>query len=93
METPGKKVLLTSSGDEISKNIAFHLAKRGCRFESYSQALNSMLSMRAWLMRKWWKENINMNSDSLNIILSGLFYWYIFSQTDGSKNMLFIKFA
>ncbi|XP_062151659.1 uncharacterized protein LOC133860043 [Alnus glutinosa] len=31
METPGKKVLLTSSGDEISKNIAFHLAKRGCR--------------------------------------------------------------
>ncbi|GMY13053.1 3-oxoacyl-[acyl-carrier-protein] reductase FabG [Fagus crenata] len=31
METPGKKVLLTSNGDEISENIAFHLAKRGCR--------------------------------------------------------------
>lgn len=31
METPGKKVLLTSSGDEISKNIALQLAKWGCR--------------------------------------------------------------
>ncbi|XP_058187113.1 uncharacterized protein LOC131304034 [Rhododendron vialii] len=31
MENPGKKVLLTSSGDEISLNIARHLANRGCR--------------------------------------------------------------
>ncbi|KAF8399993.1 hypothetical protein HHK36_015866 [Tetracentron sinense] len=31
MENPAKKVLLTSNGDEISKNIAYHLAKRGCR--------------------------------------------------------------
>lgn len=31
MENPGKKVLLTSNGDEISLNIAHHLAKRGCR--------------------------------------------------------------
>ncbi|KAK6155373.1 hypothetical protein DH2020_009621 [Rehmannia glutinosa] len=31
MENPGKKVLLTSSGDEISINIAHHLAQRGCR--------------------------------------------------------------
>ncbi|XP_031263847.1 uncharacterized protein LOC116122067 [Pistacia vera] len=31
MESPVKKVLLTSDGDEISRNIAFHLAKRGCR--------------------------------------------------------------
>ncbi|GFP98996.1 levodione reductase [Phtheirospermum japonicum] len=31
MENPGKKVLLTSSGDEISINIARHLAQRGCR--------------------------------------------------------------
>ncbi|KAL3630840.1 hypothetical protein CASFOL_023824 [Castilleja foliolosa] len=31
MENPGKKVLLTSSGDEISINIALHLAQRGCR--------------------------------------------------------------
>ncbi|KAI3457818.1 hypothetical protein Pfo_014481 [Paulownia fortunei] len=31
MENPGKKVLLTSSGDEISFNIAHHLAQRGCR--------------------------------------------------------------
>ncbi|KAM3761135.1 hypothetical protein ACB098_01G244500 [Castanea mollissima] len=29
-ETPGKKVLITSDGDEISENIALHLAKRGC---------------------------------------------------------------
>ncbi|KAJ4974416.1 hypothetical protein NE237_007590 [Protea cynaroides] len=31
MATPVKKVLLTSSGDAISLNIAYHLAKRGCR--------------------------------------------------------------
>lgn len=31
MENSGKKVLLTSSGDEISYNIARHLAQRGCR--------------------------------------------------------------
>ncbi|KAL9454413.1 hypothetical protein AB3S75_009910 [Citrus x aurantiifolia] len=31
MENQAKRVLLTSDGDEISKNIAFHLAKRGCR--------------------------------------------------------------
>ncbi|KAJ9152705.1 hypothetical protein P3X46_026240 [Hevea brasiliensis] len=31
MENPVKRVLLTSNGDEISQNIAFHLAKRGCR--------------------------------------------------------------
>lgn len=31
MENQGKKVLVTSNGDEISANIAFHLAKRGCR--------------------------------------------------------------
>ena len=35
-ETPGKKVLITSDGDEISENIALHLAKRGCRFVSNS---------------------------------------------------------
>lgn len=32
MENQGKRVLVTSNGDEISSNIAFHLAKRGCRF-------------------------------------------------------------
>ncbi|KAI9120616.1 hypothetical protein K1719_007649 [Acacia pycnantha] len=31
MEGEGKRVLLTSSGDDISKSIAFHLAKQGCR--------------------------------------------------------------
>jgi NAD(P)-dependent dehydrogenase (short-subunit alcohol dehydrogenase family) len=31
MENIGKKVLLTSAGDEISLNIAHHLAQRGCR--------------------------------------------------------------
>lgn len=31
MESHGKKVLLTSNGDEISINIARQLAKRGCR--------------------------------------------------------------
>ncbi|EOY02842.1 NAD(P)-binding Rossmann-fold superfamily protein isoform 1 [Theobroma cacao] len=31
MENQAKKVLLTSNGDEISMNIALHLAKRGCR--------------------------------------------------------------
>ncbi|CAA2999647.1 Hypothetical predicted protein [Olea europaea subsp. europaea] len=31
MTTPGKKVLLTSSGDKISLNIARHLTQRGCR--------------------------------------------------------------
>ncbi|XP_059669963.1 uncharacterized protein LOC132315638 [Cornus florida] len=31
MENPMKKVLLTSNGDEISLNVAHHLAKRGCR--------------------------------------------------------------
>ncbi|KAL6508173.1 hypothetical protein OROHE_021715 [Orobanche hederae] len=31
MENQGKKVLLTSSGDEISTNIARRLAQRGCR--------------------------------------------------------------
>ncbi|XP_010550219.1 PREDICTED: carbonyl reductase [NADPH] 2 [Tarenaya hassleriana] len=31
MENPAKKVLLTSNGDGISRNIAFHLAKQGCR--------------------------------------------------------------
>ncbi|KAL0377276.1 UNVERIFIED_CONTAM: 3-oxoacyl-[acyl-carrier-protein] reductase FabG [Sesamum radiatum] len=31
MATPGKKVLLTSSGDQISFHIARHLAQRGCR--------------------------------------------------------------
>ncbi|XP_044467067.1 3-oxoacyl-[acyl-carrier-protein] reductase FabG-like [Mangifera indica] len=31
MEKPVKKVLLTSDGDKISQNIAFNLAKRGCR--------------------------------------------------------------
>ncbi|KAG8384987.1 hypothetical protein BUALT_Bualt04G0175300 [Buddleja alternifolia] len=31
MENQGKKVLLTSNGDEISINIAYHLAQRGCR--------------------------------------------------------------
>ncbi|KAL6541405.1 hypothetical protein OROGR_010891 [Orobanche gracilis] len=31
MESQGKKVLLTSSGDEISINIARRLAQRGCR--------------------------------------------------------------
>ncbi|XP_028771373.1 uncharacterized protein LOC114728621 [Neltuma alba] len=31
MERQGTRVLLTSSGDDISRSIAFHLAKRGCR--------------------------------------------------------------
>ncbi|XWS30518.1 hypothetical protein CRYUN_Cryun24cG0124700 [Craigia yunnanensis] len=31
MENQAKNVLLTSNGDEISVNIALHLAKRGCR--------------------------------------------------------------
>ncbi|KAL5581394.1 hypothetical protein UlMin_013836 [Ulmus minor] len=31
METRGKRVLLTSNGDQISQNIAFDLARRGCR--------------------------------------------------------------
>lgn len=31
MESQGKRVLLTSNGDEISENIALHLVKRGCR--------------------------------------------------------------
>ncbi|KAL6959166.1 hypothetical protein U1Q18_038172 [Sarracenia purpurea var. burkii] len=31
MGNPGKKVLLTSNGDEISLNVAHHLASRGCR--------------------------------------------------------------
>ncbi|KAL7257137.1 hypothetical protein ACSBR1_010965 [Camellia fascicularis] len=31
MENFGKKVLLTSNGDDVSLNIAHHLAKRGCR--------------------------------------------------------------
>ncbi|XP_077251787.1 uncharacterized protein LOC143891013 [Tasmannia lanceolata] len=31
METSGKRVLLTSNGDDLSRNIAFHLAKCGCR--------------------------------------------------------------
>ncbi|KAI7992252.1 hypothetical protein LOK49_LG12G00638 [Camellia lanceoleosa] len=31
MENHGKKVLLTFNGDEISFNIAHHLAKHGCR--------------------------------------------------------------
>lgn len=31
MEESGKRVLLTSGGDEISKGIAYHLAKSGCR--------------------------------------------------------------
>ncbi|KAK1270228.1 Short-chain dehydrogenase reductase 3c [Acorus gramineus] len=31
MEFNGKRVLVTSNGDEISKGIAFHLAKCGCR--------------------------------------------------------------
>ncbi|ESQ50012.1 hypothetical protein EUTSA_v10021329mg [Eutrema salsugineum] len=31
MENPSKKVLMTSDGDEVSRNIAFHLAKHGCR--------------------------------------------------------------
>ncbi|BAT76275.1 3-oxoacyl-[acyl-carrier-protein] reductase FabG [Vigna umbellata] len=31
MEKSGKKVLLTSNGDEVSQGIVFHLAKQGCR--------------------------------------------------------------
>ncbi|MBA0630502.1 hypothetical protein Godav_002593, partial [Gossypium davidsonii] len=31
MENLAKNVLITSDGDEISVNIALHLAKRGCR--------------------------------------------------------------
>lgn len=31
MESSGKRVLLTASGDEVSKGIAYHLAKSGCR--------------------------------------------------------------
>ncbi|XP_026377327.1 uncharacterized protein LOC113271647 isoform X1 [Papaver somniferum] len=31
MENQGKKILLTTNGDEISENIALHLVKRGCR--------------------------------------------------------------
>ncbi|KAK7255657.1 hypothetical protein RIF29_29072 [Crotalaria pallida] len=31
MEKTGKRVLLTSNGDEVSNGIAFHLAKQGCR--------------------------------------------------------------
>lgn len=35
MENSGKKILLTSNGDDISYNIARHLAQRGCRYVSY----------------------------------------------------------
>nr|BAH19962.1 AT3G01980 [Arabidopsis thaliana] len=31
MENPAKRVLMTSNGDEVSRNIAFHLAKHGCK--------------------------------------------------------------
>jgi hypothetical protein len=31
MGSGANKVLLTSNGDEISQNIAFHLFKQGCR--------------------------------------------------------------
>ncbi|CAH9137081.1 unnamed protein product [Cuscuta epithymum] len=31
MGNPGKKVLLTSNGDNICNNIAYHLAQRGCQ--------------------------------------------------------------
>lgn len=43
MENQAKRVLLTSDGDEISKNIAFHLAKRGCRFY-----LNSRINEKSY---------------------------------------------
>ncbi|PON95402.1 Glucose/ribitol dehydrogenase [Trema orientale] len=44
MGSSGKSVLLTSSADEVSLNIAFHLARRGCRLvlmgnESYLQSV------------------------------------------------------
>lgn len=32
MGSSGKRVLLTSNGDDISNNIAFQLAKQGCRY-------------------------------------------------------------
>ncbi|CAJ1944691.1 unnamed protein product [Sphenostylis stenocarpa] len=31
MEKAGKRVLLTSNGDDVSQGIAFHLARQGCR--------------------------------------------------------------
>lgn len=44
----GKRILITSNGDEISRNIAFHLAKCGCRLvlmgeESCLQSMAAMI--------------------------------------------------
>lgn len=44
-----KKVLVTSNGDEISRNIAYHLVQRGCRVvlmgnESYLRSIGSRIT-------------------------------------------------
>ncbi|KAF5725440.1 carbonyl reductase [Tripterygium wilfordii] len=41
MEDSGKKVLITTNGDEISHNIALHLAKQGCRLVLMGDKNNS----------------------------------------------------
>ncbi|MBA0791573.1 hypothetical protein Gohar_016147 [Gossypium harknessii] len=51
MENQAKKVLLTSNGDDMSMNIALHLAKRGCRFKSVSFVVLHMFGfLGLWLV-------------------------------------------
>lgn len=50
MESPAKRVLLTASGDEVSKGIAFQLAKCGCRLALLGDE-NVIKSMAGDIMR------------------------------------------
>ncbi|XP_027332434.1 uncharacterized protein LOC113847488 [Abrus precatorius] len=56
MEKSGKRVLLSSNGDDISQGIAFHLAKQGCKvvlmgeercLNSIAQKIMGSLSLRS----------------------------------------------
>ncbi|GMI86849.1 hypothetical protein like AT3G01980 [Hibiscus trionum] len=49
MENQAKNVLITSNGDEISVNIALHLAKRGCRLVLMGKEC-SLMSAREKIM-------------------------------------------
>ncbi|KAK8943421.1 Short-chain dehydrogenase reductase 5 [Platanthera guangdongensis] len=50
MENPAKRVLLTANGDEVSKGIAFQLAKRGCRLALLGDE-DALRSMAGDIMR------------------------------------------
>ncbi|XP_076905163.1 uncharacterized protein LOC143560840 [Bidens hawaiensis] len=65
MASAAKNVLLTVSGDHVSRNIAYHLAKRGCRVALVGD-LKVVTAVADWItgdVKGVWVETVGLNME------------------------------